>query len=154
MKPYILKRTQLIHRPLAEVFPFFESPENLSKITPPWLNFIIRTPAPVDMKSGAFIEYTIRWLGLPIRWKTEIKDFDPPFRFVDEQIRGPYTLWHHTHVFNSVNGSTEMTDLVKYRLPFGPIGRIVHALWIRRQLQEIFDYRYNAIEKIFTYKGG
>jgi ligand-binding SRPBCC domain-containing protein len=150
MKTYILKRTQLIHRPLDEVFPFFESAENLAKITPPWLNFVIRTPSPIEMKTGTLIEYTIKWFGFPVKWKTEIRDHEPPFRFADEQIRGPYRLWHHTHVFSEINGVTEMTDLVRYRLPFGPIGRIAHALLIRGQLQEIFDYRYNVIEKIFN----
>lgn len=150
MKPYILKRTQLIQRPLAEVFPFFASPENLARITPPWLHFVIRSPSPVEMKAGALIEYTIRWFGMPVRWKTEINDYEPPFRFVDRQIRGPYTLWHHTHVFSELNGMTEMTDLVQYRLPLGPVGRMLHTFLIRRQLQEIFEYRYNMIEEIFN----
>ena len=150
MKPYILKRTQLIHCPLAEVFPFFESPENLARITPPWLHFVIRTPSPVQMKTGTLIEYTIRWFGLPVYWKTEIKNYEPPLRFIDEQICGPYSFWHHTHVFNEVNGMTEMTDLVQYRLPFGPVGRIAHAFLIRGQLEEIFEYRNKAIERIFN----
>jgi ligand-binding SRPBCC domain-containing protein len=132
------------------VFPFFASPENLARITPPWLHFVIRSPSPVEMKAGALIEYTIRWLGMPVRWKTEIKDYEPPFCFVDRQIRGPYTLWHHTHVFRELNGITEMTDLVQYRLPLGPVGRIAHFFLIRRQLRGIFEYRYNVIEELFN----
>ncbi|MBL7995038.1 SRPBCC family protein [bacterium] len=121
----------------------------MSKITPPWLTFAIKTPTPMVMKTGALIDYTIRWFVIPIRWKTEIKDYNAPFLFVDEQIRGPYSFWYHAHIFNDVNGITEMTDLVHYRLPFGPLGRVAHTLLIRHQLQDIFDYRYNAIQEIF-----
>ncbi len=102
------------------------------------------------MRQGALIDYTIRWLGFPIRWKTEICEYEPPYRFVDQQIRGPYTLWHHTHAFSEINGMTEMTDYVRYQMPLGPIGRIAHSAFIRKQLQEIFEYRYGMIEKIFN----
>ncbi|KAB2880255.1 SRPBCC family protein [bacterium] len=145
-----MKRTQVIRSPLAKVFEFFESPENLSIITPPWLRFVIKTPLPIDMRSGTVIEYTIRWLGIPVRWKTKITDYEPPLRFVDEQITGPYSLWHHTHVFRETKGMTEMTDTVRYRLPFGIFGQLVHWLLVHRQLQKIFDFRYRAIETIFN----
>ena len=134
---------------MKEVFPFFATPENLEKITPPWLNFSILTPKPVQMQKGALIDYTIRWMGLPMRWKTEIREYEPPYCFVDRQIRGPYARWDHTHTFTEVNGITEMTDLVRYQLPLGLLGHIIHGVFIRNQLQKIFEYRYNVIEKIF-----
>ena len=83
--------------PLPQAFAMFENPHNLAKITPPWLNFRVVTPEPVVMRKGAEIDYVIRWLGLPIRWKTLITAYDPPHGFVDEQARGPYTLWRHQH---------------------------------------------------------
>ncbi len=145
----LLTRRQYLEHPLEKVFAFFQSPENLARITPPWLNFSILTPSPVVMKPGAVIEYSIRWVGIPLGWTTRITMYEPPYRFVDEQIHGPYSLWHHTHSFQEKDGGTDMLDEVRYALPFGIVGRIMERYVVRRQLEQIFDFRFQAIQKIF-----
>lgn len=150
MKLHTLKRTRSFAQPRESVFKFFESPEHLALITPPWLDFRILTPAPVVMRQGALIDYTIRWLTFPVRWTTLITTYDPPFRFVDEQIRGPYSLWHHSHTFTGKDDFTEMTDEVRYVLPYGPLGDAFHALIVRKQLETIFDYRSEVIGRFFA----
>lgn len=144
---YELHRVQWVARPLEETFEFFARPENLARITPGWLSFRIRT-SDVSMRRGLRIEYRIRPLGFPMTWVSEITAYDPPHRFVDEQVRGPYRAWHHEHGFRSSDGGTEVTDMVRYALPFGPIGRAAHALLVRRQLATIFDYRERKLEEL------
>ena len=148
MTIHTLERKQQLPMKPREVFPFFESPGNLARITPPWLNFRILTPGPIEMKVGTVIDYTIRWMGIRVRWKTLITSHEPPWKFVDEQIKGPYSLWHHTHQFLEIPSGTEMTDRVRYVLPGGLIGDVAHALVVRRQLNGIFDYRAEAISKL------
>jgi ligand-binding SRPBCC domain-containing protein len=153
MKTYTYERTQFFPYPPGQIFPFFESPENLGTITPSWLSFRIITPLPVEMKEGTAIEYTISWLGLPMRWRTLITRFNPPHEFADIQLKGPYALWEHTHRFREVDGGTEMTDTVRYALPFGPFGRIAHSLFIRGQLQRIFDHRAAVLARLLDPRG-
>ncbi len=98
-RTYTLERTQLIPRPLREVFPFFSEANNLEAITPAFLQFKILTPGPIALQAGTLIDYRIRFLGIPMYWRTRIETFDPPVRFTDTQVRGPYRLWHHTHEF-------------------------------------------------------
>lgn len=148
MSIHLLRRTQMLPARPEEIFPFFERPENLSLLTPSWLKFTILTPSPVEMKSGAVIDYTISWLGVPMRWRTRISAYSPPMQFVDEQIRGPYSLWHHTHTFSAVEGGTRMVDEVRYALPGGPLGDLVHRLMVRKQLDRIFDFRAEAIVQV------
>jgi len=151
MRPaYHLERTQLIPRPRDEVFAFFADAANLQAITPDWLHFRFVTPLPIEMRPGALIEYRIKLLGMPLSWQTRIEQFEPPFRFVDTQLRGPYAHWHHTHTFEEVPAGTQMTDHVEYRLPLGPLGTCAHALFVRRMLKQIFDYRYKIIERQFS----
>ncbi len=150
MKTYTLTAEQFVPRPLAEVFAFFERPENLAKITPPALGFVILTPTPIEMKTGALIDYTIKVMGLRLRWRTLISQYDPPHAFVDEQINGPYRLWQHRHSFREVEGGTLISDKVNYALPMGILGRMAHALFVRRQLQGIFAYRAKVIGEKFT----
>jgi ligand-binding SRPBCC domain-containing protein len=145
-----LKRQQLIRRPLEEVYAFFSRPENLAEITPVSLRFQLLTPQPVVMKDGAVIDYTIRPFGLPLRWTTLITEFTPPLRFVDLQLRGPYSYWHHTHSFQGTEEGTVMTDDVRYALPFGMLGQAVHALVVRRQLNHIFDVRESVLKRYFS----
>lgn len=145
MKLYTLKRIQRFTPSRDTVFKFFESPEHLALITPPWLDFRILTPTPITMRQGTLIDYTIHWLTVPVRWTTLITTYEHPSRFVDEQIRGPYVLWHHSHTFVEKDGFTEMHDEVRYALPFGPLGRIAHAALVGKQLEEIFDYRSAVI---------
>jgi len=136
--------------PLEEVFPFFAQPENLAAITPPSLGFRLLTPTPVAMKEGAVIDYVVHIAGLPLRWRSLITCYEPPHRFVDEQILGPYSFWHHTHTFGPASGGgTELGDVVRYALPFGPFGDLAHALAVRRQLDGIFAFRRRVMAERF-----
>jgi hypothetical protein len=153
MKLYVLRREQMVARPIGEVFDFFKRPENLSLITPPSLGFVILTPSPIHMQTGTLIDYSIRLLGLRRHWTTLITDFDPPHRFSDIQLKGPYEFWHHTHCFESVGDGTRLTDEVRYIMPFGPLGRMAHSLMVRRQLDTIFDYRQRVITERFGHAG-
>jgi ligand-binding SRPBCC domain-containing protein len=134
--------------PLARVFRFFEDARNLERITPPWLNFRIVDPDGIQMRNGAEIDYVIRWMGLRLKWKTVITDYEPPLKFVDEQARGPYSFWRHTHTFEETNAGVVIRDCVEYRLPLGVFGHLAHALVVRRQLREIFHFRQTAIARI------
>jgi len=149
MKVYELKHVQLLPLPVEQVFAFFERPENLAKLTPSSLGFEILTPSPIKMCSGALIDYSVRVLGLPVRWTTLITDYDPPHGFVDVQIRGPYSFWHHSHQFEAVEEGAVMTDTVRYVLPFSWVGRFVHVLFVRRQLHHIFSYRSEVLQSQF-----
>ncbi|MBD3166824.1 CDP-paratose 2-epimerase [bacterium] len=145
-----LYHEQVVPAPIEEVFPFFARPENLARITPPSMGFRILTPEPVGMKDGALIDYTVNGLpGIPMRWTTLITSCEPPHRFVDVQLRGPYAYWHHTHRFESVEDGTRLTDEVLYMLPLGALGEIAHRLFVRRMLKTIFDYRREVIQRRF-----
>lgn len=124
---------------------FFSSADNLPKITPPWLKFTIAMDGPIEIKLDSILDYTIRWKGLPIKWRTKIIDWSPPRQFIDLQIRGPYALWHHQHTFTPSAGGVICADRVIYEIPFGPLGVIAHALTVRSQLIEIFQFRREAI---------
>jgi ligand-binding SRPBCC domain-containing protein len=145
---YHLHREQYIPRPLAEVFPFFADAGNLEAITPPWLNFRILTPQPIKVQAGTLIDYRLALFGVPLAWRTRIEAFDPPQRFIDRQVWGPYKLWHHTHEFREADGGTWMTDHVEYKLFLGPIGWAANAVMVRRMLDRIFDYRQQAIQRL------
>lgn len=145
---YILEREQFIPRPVAEVFAFFADAGNLGAITPAFLNFQILTPRPIPIETGTLIDYQIKLFGVPLQWRTRIEELEPPWRFADVQLRGPYKLWRHTHEFREVQGGTLMTDRVRYQLYLGPLGRLAHALWVRRTLVRIFDYRRQTIERL------
>jgi ligand-binding SRPBCC domain-containing protein len=144
---HTLVREQRLPGSPQDVFPFFADAGNLEAITPPWLSFRIATPRPVDMRPGAIIEYRLRLHGLPIRWLTQIADWEPGVRFVDTQIRGPYALWHHTHEFEPEGDHTLMRDTVRYALPYGPLGTLAHRLVVARDLERIFDYRAAALRR-------
>jgi ligand-binding SRPBCC domain-containing protein len=130
---------------------FFSDASNLPRITPPWLKFTIAMPAPLpQIKQGTTLDYTIRWMGLPMKWRTRIIEFDPPRQFIDLQIRGPYALWHHQHTFEPRDGGgnsaqTVCFDRVIYQLPVPLLRRVVHAAFVRRQLTEIFRFRRKVI---------
>lgn len=152
MSEKVFERSQWIARPLAEVFPFFQRPENLERLTPPDLGFDIITPKPIEMRAGARIDYYVRPFGVRMRWQTLIESYEPPHKFSDVQTRGPYALWHHTHLFKEENGGTRMTDIVRYRLPLEPFGNIALPL-VRRELDRIFAFREQAVDAIFPAKG-
>jgi ligand-binding SRPBCC domain-containing protein len=133
---------------LDEVFPFFADARNLEALTPPLLHFHIITPN-VEMMPGALIDYSLRIRGVPVRWRTEITLGEPPHRFVDMQIRGPYRLWRHLHTFESKDGGTLCGDVVEYALPRVPGRGIVHKLLVRPDLERIFDFRAQVMQRTF-----
>ena len=149
VKRHVLERTQRLATPRREIFAFFSEIHNLQRLTPPFLDFEIVTKEKVPMRVGARIEYRIRLMGLPMAWLTEITEFVPEQRFVDTQLRGPYRVWEHLHEFVELPDGTLMRDRVEYELPFGPAGEAAHALFIRRTLQRIFDYRAQASAGLF-----
>ncbi len=142
---HTLTREQFIPAPPEQVFGFFSEAVNLESITPPWLGFRITTAAPVRMAAGTRIGYRLRLHGVPVRWRTLIEEWDPPNRFKDVQVSGPYRVWEHEHRFEAVEGGTRMRDTVRYELPLGALGRMVERLWVRRDLARIFDYRARKI---------
>lgn len=147
MAMHLLERTQRLDPPPEQVFPFFADAGNLERITPPWLGFSIETPQPIDMRRGALIDYRLQLHGMPLSWHTEIALWDPPHRFVDVQLSGPYRLWHHTHTFEPDGEGTLMRDVVRYALPFGAIGEIAHRVIVRRDLDRIFDFRVEEVAR-------
>jgi ligand-binding SRPBCC domain-containing protein len=143
-----LHRRQWVPHPIEVVFDFFEHPENLALITPPWLDLRLRTPGPVTMRVGLVLDYHVRVLGRTTRWRSLIADYDPPNGFRDVQVLGPYRRWDHLHRFHRVEGGTVIEDLVVYEPPLGALGRLLDVLVIRRQLAAIFDYRRRRIEAL------
>lgn len=147
---YRLVRQQIIPAPLAEVWAYFSNPNNLNELTPPDMHFEIRYGGQAEMYPGQILEYRVEFVrGIRSRWLTEIAHIQPQVSFVDEQRIGPYRFWFHEHTFIQVGAGVRMHDLVTYALPFGLIGDIVHWAWVKRRLNQIFDYRIQKIEQIF-----
>lgn len=149
MKPHVFRSEQYVPRPLPEVFDFFSRAENLQELTPPWLHFRILAVEPAPVQKGTRIRYALRWRIFPIRWTSEITEWEPPVRFADVQRQGPYSLWHHTHRFVAEGDGTRIYDEVQYLLPLGIVGRLAHALKVKRDIERIFAYRQEAITKRF-----
>jgi ligand-binding SRPBCC domain-containing protein len=152
-----LERSQTVPASLGRVFSFFETPENLALITPPSLGFRIVSPTPVAMEEGRVIDYSIRLGGLPLRWRSLISSYEPPFHFVDEQLQGPYGHWRHTHRFESCLRGTLMKDEVIYALPAripSLLESMVHSLYVRPSLEQIFDYRCRFYADFFDGRCG
>ena len=137
---------QLVPAPLDEVFAFFSDARNLQRLTPPWLKFEVLTPEPIVMVPGALIDYRLSWRGIPIRWRTEIEVWEPGVRFIDRQVRGPYTLWRHEHLFEEHRGGTMVEDRVAYSA-IG--GRLAHSLVVSKDVERIFNYRHESLKSIF-----
>ena len=146
---YQLESQQFVPRPRGEVFAFFADARNLERLTPAFLNFRILSSLPIEMRSGALIDYQIRLGGIPMRWKTRIESFEAPVRFVDAQLSGPYRCWHHVHEFRVSPGGTQVIDRVTYSLPFGFLGALAHRLLVRRTLVRIFEYRQQRLTELF-----
>jgi ligand-binding SRPBCC domain-containing protein len=146
MRIHLLEREQRLPVAPEALFPFFSDARNLEAITPPLLRFRVLTPAPIEMRAGAFLQYRLRLRGVPVRWNTLIQSWEPPHRFVDVQVRGPYAVWHHTHTFEPDGaGGTLMRDVVRYAIGFGVLGEVVHRLVVRRDLDAIFAFRARTV---------
>ena len=141
-----LHRETSVRAPLDETFAFFSDASNLERLTPPWVRLSIRTPRPIAMHGGARIEYRIRIHGLPMRWISEIDIWEPGRRFVDRQIAGPYRRWRHVHTFHAEGSGTRVVDDVEYE---PPLPWLTGGL-VRRDVERIFDYRQQALDRIFN----
>ncbi len=150
MSIHLLTRKQFIPISLEQAWPFFSTPRNLEAITPGFLNFRITSAVAEEIYSGLIITYQISAVaGVPMTWVTEIKHVVPLHRFVDEQRIGPFRFWFHEHRFEAVPGGIEMTDIVHYVMPWSWLGELVHAVFIRRRLNAIFDFRHDYIANLW-----
>lgn len=152
MKTHILKNEQFLPISIEEAWAFFSTPKNLSKITPKEMGFVIKSKfTDEEIYEGMKIEYTVKpILGIPLNWRTRIGKTQKPFMFTDVQEKGPYKLWEHTHTFVEKDKGVLAIDEVKYQLPFGILGDIAHSLFVKNKLKNIFDYRRNILQKMFT----
>src|SRR4051794_13373049 len=149
MKVHVLEREQVLDAPPAKVFAFFAEARNLEAITPPLLRFGVVASEPI--RAGARLRYRLRLHGVPIAWDTVIVEWEPPHRFVDVQMRGPYAIWHHTHEFTAAPGErTLMRDTVRYAIGLGPLGELAHRALVRRDLDAIFDFRAKAVPALLA----
>lgn len=152
MKLYTLTRKQILPISLREAWEFFSTPRNLSKITPGHMGFKIQYLSGSEKTyAGQIIRYRVQVVpGITVNWVTEITHVQEPDYFVDEQRFGPYALWHHQHRFKAVAGGVEMTDEVNYAIPLGPLGRLVHWLFVGREVNRIFEHRFTVLEGYFN----
>ena len=146
MSSFHIRREIWLPQPRERVFGFFADPRNLEKLTPAWLRFEVLDAESVRLEAGALIDYRLRLRGFPLRWRSQIALWDPPRRFVDIQVRGPYREWSHEHRFEARSGGTLVVDRVDYAVPGG---RLVNRLLVRRDLEQIFDFRTAALGRIF-----
>ncbi|MFM2224964.1 MAG: hypothetical protein RJA07_1166 [Bacteroidota bacterium] len=144
---HVLKQTQFLPINIQQAWDFFSSPENLNKITPPDLDFVIKSDLPTKVYAGQMIQYKVSpFKGIAMDWLTEITQVNEPYFFIDEQRRGPYSLWHHEHHFKTVDGGVEMTDIVHYQLPLGWLGNMMHGIIVKPKLQHIFNHRKQVLD--------
>jgi ligand-binding SRPBCC domain-containing protein len=145
---HVLERSQRVEVSVEQAFDFYVDARNLEPMTPPWLHFEVITPADVAMRPGTLLDYKMKLHGVPVRWQTRIETWEAPVRFVDTQVKGPYSLWEHTHRFErDGKAATVIHDHVRYAIPLGPLGAIAHRLFVRRDLERIFDYRRDAVSQ-------
>jgi len=148
MRTHLLEREQELAIAPHQTFELFADAGNLERITPPWLRFRIVSRGEIEMGPGTLIEYRLALHRVPVSWLTRIEVWEPPARFVDRQMRGPYALWEHTHSFEAAGDGTLMRDRVRYRLPLGVVGGLAHLAFVRRDLERIFDYRRDAVSRL------
>ena len=148
-KIYTFYNEQFVPSDMDTVFEFFSRPENLEKITPSSMGFNIITPSPIKMKEGAIIDYTVKIMGVPMRWRTMITSYKKNEYFVDEQLKGPYSYWHHRHSFKEVEGGVLIIDEITYALPIQAFRKIVHPVLIKPQIEQIFNFRFKTIQDKF-----
>ena len=156
MADYIIERRLWLPRPRAQVFAFFAEPRNIARVQPAWARPAWLAEPPSPLGAGALLDFTVRVAGVPVRWRVMVREFDPPFRFVDVQLWGPFARWEHRHRFlQSAEREglgpvgTWMEDRVTYRLPGGPLGRAAHALGAGRRIAALFDFREARLRGIF-----
>ena len=148
MADHVFESRVWLARPRPEVFAFFAEPASLERLTPPAFRLRLLNPT-VTMTTGAVLDFRLRWLGIvPLRWRAFVREWDPPYRFVDVQVRGPYARWEHLHRFLEEGGGTWVEDRVTYRLPLGLLGRAAHALVVERQLRELWAYRHQQLGEL------
>jgi len=146
---YTLSFQQQVPRPLPEIFEFFSRAENLEVLTPPWLKFKILDVKPQPVQQGTLIHYSLRIHGIPVRWTSEIIEWEPPHRFVDLQLSGPYKLWRHEHRFETCQGGTLISDTINLALPLGVLGRLVYKIKVESDVKAIFAFREKTICNLF-----
>lgn len=150
MKLYQFRSKQFLPIKIDKAWEFFSNPNNLSKITPPWLNFEVTSKLDNKMYAGMIITYLVRpLLNIPTTWVTEITHVREPYFFVDEQRFGPYKFWHHQHIFREVENGVEMEDIVSYAVPFGLVGRLMNKLVVEKKIKEIFAFRSDVLNSLF-----
>jgi ligand-binding SRPBCC domain-containing protein len=149
MPDHVLESRVWVAQPRPRVFAFFQDPSNLGQFTPSPIHVELLTKGPIVMQAGAVFDYRIRWLGLPFSGRAFIREYDPPVRFVDVQLWGPFRRWEHRHLFVEEAGGTWVEDRVTYALPLGPLGALAHALVVRRQLERLWDYRWQKLAERF-----
>jgi ligand-binding SRPBCC domain-containing protein len=146
MKEFTYHKSLWLPYPREQVFDFFADAHNLERITPPFVSFKVLTGGEIKMQPGTLIDYRILIRGIPVKWRTEIREWEPPHHFVDVQLKGPYKLWHHTHTFEEQNGGTTCLDDVRY-WPLG--GALTNWLFVHRDVEKIFAYRTEKLSEIF-----
>jgi ligand-binding SRPBCC domain-containing protein len=150
LKTYQFRSKQFLPITINEAWEFFSNPNNLTKITPPWLNFEVISKLDSKMYAGMIITYLVRpLLNIPTTWVTEITHVREPNYFVDEQRFGPYKLWHHQHHFKETDNGIEMTDIVSYSLPLDPLSRPINSLLVEKKVKGIFKFREKKLEELF-----
>ena len=152
MADHVMESRLWLARPRSDVFAFLADPSNLARVMPPRLDVRLLTPG-VTMAAGAVLEFRIVWLGVPLRWRMFVREWDPPYRFVDVQVNGPYARWEHRHRLLEDGGGTWIEDRVTYGLPFGGLGRLAHAALVHRQLRALWAYRQRRLGELVTHAG-
>jgi len=149
MADHVMESRVWLAHPRAEVFAFFADPRNLARLTPPSLRLRVLTPAST-LSAGAILDLRVAWLGIPVPWRVYIREYDPPHRFVDVQVRGPWARWEHRHLFLEGDGGTWVEDRLTYRPPLGPLGRLAHAVALGRQVRALWAYRQRRLGELFA----
>jgi ligand-binding SRPBCC domain-containing protein len=150
MADHVLETRVWLARSRPDVFAFFADPRNLVSLSPPALRLRLLTPPAGPLAAGAVLDFRIAWLGLPLTWRAYVREYDPPYRFVDVQVRGPWARWEHRHRFLEEGGGTWVEDRVTYRLPLGPLGRLLHGALVHRQLHTLWAFRQRRLGEILT----
>jgi ligand-binding SRPBCC domain-containing protein len=152
MQAHSLTFETKLYRSLDEIFDFFSNAENLNTVTPTEVEFSMLTPTPIKMQVGTLINYRIKLMGIPFYWRTHINVWEPPYRFVDEQVKGPYILWHHEHTFEQKDGYVLMTDKLHYLSPGWFLEPLINRFFVTPQIKKIWQYRDQQFKKLFGKK--